>query len=217
VPDTPESHGAERAEMVQRQLIGRGIRDDRVLSAMRAVPRHLFVPESVRGAAYTDQPLPIGWQQTISQPLMVALLLEALELRGDETVLDIGTGSGYQAALLSRLARRVVSIEIVPELGYLASGTLARLRCRNVTVRTGDGTLGAPDEAPFNAIVVAAASHRAPPPLVSQLADGGRLVVPVGSGTWQQLTRIRRLGIQLTKEDLGACAFVRLRGAHGEA
>jgi len=202
--------------MVQEQLIERGIRDDRVLSAMRSVPRHLFVPESVRRAAYSDQPLPIGWQQTISQPLMVALLLEALELRGDETVLDVGTGSGYQAALLARLARRVLSVEIVPELAYLASGTLERLRVRNVTVVVADGGLGAPEAAPFDAIVVAAASPSVPPPLVAQLADGGRLVVPVGTGTWQRLVRVRRSGRELTEQQLGACAFVRLRGAHGE-
>jgi protein-L-isoaspartate(D-aspartate) O-methyltransferase len=202
--------------MVREQLIERGIRDDRVLSAMSAVPRHLFVPETVRAAAYSDQPLPIGWQQTISQPLMVALLLEALELRGEESVLDVGTGSGYQAALLARLARRVVSVELVPELAYLASGALERLRVRNVTVVVGDGGLGAPEAAPFDAIVVAAASASVPPPLVSQLADGGRLVMPLGSGTWQQLVRIRRHGRALTEDRLGACAFVRLRGAHGE-
>jgi protein-L-isoaspartate(D-aspartate) O-methyltransferase len=214
--ESPASHGAERAEMVQEQLIGRGIRDDRVLSAMRSAPRHLFVPETVRHAAYSDQPLPIGWRQTISQPLMVALLLQALELRGDENVLDVGTGSGYQAALLARLARRVVSVEIVPELAYLASGALERLRVRNVAVVVGDGGLGAPEAAPFDAIVVAAASPRVPPPLVSQLADGGRLVVPVGTGKWQSLVRIRRRAGELSEEQLGACAFVRLRGAHGE-
>jgi len=203
----------------QRRLmvahIARQVRDTRVLDAMLAVPRHLFVPEHVRVTAYSDAPVAIGRGQTISQPLMVAILLEALELRGSERVLDVGTGSGYQTALLAQLAAEVWSIEIIPELAERARGALAQIGARNVHLVTGDGSLGWSDAGPYDAIVVAAASPRIPPPLVAQLADHGRLVMPVGERYVQRLIRVRRHGGQVTSEDLGGCVFVPLVGEHG--
>ncbi|MEQ9321334.1 MAG: protein-L-isoaspartate(D-aspartate) O-methyltransferase, partial [Polyangiaceae bacterium] len=207
---------AAREAMVEHQLRRRGIRDERVLDAMGRVPRHLFVPESKRAEAYADRPLPIGYAQTISQPLMVATMLEALELVGGEMVLEVGAGSGYQAAVLGTLARSVIALEIVPELVEQGRGNLSAAGIDNVEVRLADGGLGLVDEGPFSAIVVAAGAPVVPPPLVGQLAPGGRLVIPVDDGWGQMLTRIRRAEDgTTTTERLGGCAFVPLTGAHG--
>jgi len=212
----PDPDVAAREAMVERQLRGRGIQDERVLAAMRRVPRHLFVPESLRDRAYTDGPLPIGHGQTISQPLMVATMIEALELAGEELVLEVGAGSGYEAAVLGVLARRVVALEIIPELVELGRRNLARAGIDNVEVRLGDGGLGLQDEGPFEAIIVAAGAPRIPEPLVAQLAVGGRLVIPVDDLWGQMLTRVRRAQDgTLRTERLGGCAFVPLTGAHG--
>ncbi len=202
-----------RRDMVAH--IARHVRDQRVLIAMAAVPREPFVPEPIRATAYADHPLPIGKGQTISQPLMVAIMLEALELRGPERVLEVGTGSGYQAALLSHLAGEVWSVEIVPELAERARLALAQLEAENLHVVVGDGGLGWPAAGPFDAIVVAASSPHVPAALLQQLADGGRLVMPIGDDRGQELIRIRRRGGDLVRQRLGACRFVPLVGEHG--
>jgi protein-L-isoaspartate(D-aspartate) O-methyltransferase len=205
----------EAAQMVRVQLLKHGIRDRRVLSAMRSVPREAFVPAHLRQFAYADCPLPIGADQTISQPLMVATMLAALGLAGNERVLDVGTGSGYQAALLGELAREVVSIEVVPALAAKAAAALARLGYDNVEVVTADGSRGWPSRAPYDAIVVGAGAPEVPRPLIEQLAPGGRLVVPVGGDREQQLVRVTRSRDQLVEERLGPCIFVPLVGSHG--
>lgn len=202
--------------MVEQQIVSRGIQSERVLEAMRKVERHLFVPERLRHAAYDDSPLPLEHGQSISQPYIVALMTELLDLRGSEKVLDVGTGSGYQAAILSLLAARVVSIERIPELAETARQRLDRLGYTNVTVVVGDGTLGWPDEAPYDAIVVAAASGETPAPLVDQLASGGRLVLPIGDGGMQTLFRLtRREDGTVLRESYGPVVFVPLIGKHG--
>ncbi len=201
--------------MVEEQLIRRGIVDERVLEAMRRVPRHLFVPEDLRHLAYRDSPLPIGEGQTISQPYIVALMTQALELKGSEKVLEIGTGSGYQAAILSLLAREVYTVERIPSLAERAERTLARLGYKNVRVKVGNGSLGWPEHAPYEGIIVTAATEQVPPPLREQLADGGRLVAPVG-GRWSQtLIRLRRRGDQFIREHLTSVVFVPLVGKYG--
>lgn len=177
-----------REEMVEDQLIARGVQDPRVLAAMRRVPRHEFVPPAEQPEAYDDGPLPIGYQQTISQPYIVALMTELLELDADDRVLEVGTGSGYQAAILGELAHEVFSIEIVAPLAERAKATLARLGYGNVVVRHGDGYAGWPEHAPFDGIIVTAAPPTIPEPLKRQLAVGGRLVVPVGRGN--QMLRV---------------------------
>ena len=182
---------AEREAMVDRQIRRRGIRDPRVLEAMREVPRHRFIPPPVRQMAYHDQPLPIGSDQTISQPYIVAYMTEAAEIAPDDKVLEIGTGSGYQAAVLGEIAREVYTIEIIPELAEQARRTLAELGYDNVHVRTGNGYLGWPEQAPFDAIVVTAAPDEVPQALVDQLAVGGRMVIPVGT-TFQEMMIIER-------------------------
>ncbi|MBI1749350.1 MAG: protein-L-isoaspartate(D-aspartate) O-methyltransferase [Acidobacteria bacterium] len=204
-----------RREMVQEQIRDRGIRCPRVLDAMLRVPRHEFVPEDLIDGAYADQPLPIGEGQTISQPFMVGAMTEALELEGEERVLEVGTGSGYQAALLALLAREVHSVESIAGLATAAQERLARLGCSNVHVHTGDGTLGWAEAAPYDAIVVTAAAPRIPPPLVEQLAEGGRLVIPVGPATEQELLLVRKNCGQTTSEALHYCRFVPLLGRHG--
>jgi len=206
---------AQCREMVEKQIRGRGIRDSRVLAAMLAVPRHAFVPQQFMAGAYNDQPLAIGEGQTISQPFMVGSMTEALELSPDDRVLEIGTGSGYQAAVLSLLARAVYTVESRPELAEAAQGRLADLGYHNVHVKIGDGTMGWAEEAPYNAIVVTAAAPLVPPPLLEQLADGGRLVLPVGSAETQELMRIRRRGTQTFNELFYHCRFVPLVGRHG--
>ncbi|MFL7809819.1 MAG: protein-L-isoaspartate(D-aspartate) O-methyltransferase [Anaerolineae bacterium] len=205
----------ERKEMVRRQIKGRRIQDELVLEAMRTVPRHRFVPPYVRGSAYRDAPLPIGEGQTISQPYVVAFMTAALQLSGGEKVLEIGTGSGYQAAVLALIAGEVISVERLPRLAEEARRTLAELGYDNVRVVVGDGTQGWPEEAPYDAIMVTAASPEVPAPLLQQLADGGRLVAPVGPRHTQQLVRVRREGEEFGREDLLGVAFVPLIGEHG--
>lgn len=204
-----------RVRMVEEQLLARGIRDRRVLETMRRVPRHLFVPGNYRALAYIDRPLPLGFGQTISQPYIVALMTEALGLTGEEKVLEIGTGSGYQAAILSRLARRVYTIELIQELARGAGETLTRIGCLNATVIHADGTLGLAKEAPFDAIIVTAAASEVPKPLIDQLAEDGRLVAPIGERYVQNLLRIIKKEGRLHQEDLGSCAFVPLIGGSG--
>jgi protein-L-isoaspartate(D-aspartate) O-methyltransferase len=201
--------------MVHGQLTSRGIRDARVLDAMRRVPRDAFVPRESRGLAYTDRALPIAGGQTISQPYMVALMTEALELQPADRVLEVGTGSGYQAAILGELAARVTTIERHAELADGARATLASLGYANVTVVVGDGSRGWPEGAPYDAILVAAGSPRVPPSLTTQLADGGRLVVPVGPREHQTLTLVRRVGGQLVEATREGCVFVPLIGEEG--
>jgi protein-L-isoaspartate(D-aspartate) O-methyltransferase len=204
-----------RARMVAEQMAARDITDERVLQAMRTVPRHLFIPESRQGQAYHDRPLSIGYGQTISQPYIVAYMTAALELTGEEKVLEIGTGSGYQCAVLSRVARTVVSVERVPELAETARNNLQSLGYDNVSVIVGDGSLGVPEEAPFDAIMLTAAAPDVPDPLRQQLADDGRLVAPVGSRYDQVLVRLRRSGDHWDREMLGPVIFVPLTGKHG--
>jgi protein-L-isoaspartate(D-aspartate) O-methyltransferase len=204
-----------RDDMIAQQLLKRGIRDERVLQMMRDIPRHLFVAPRYRSMAYEDMPLPIGHEQTISQPLMVAMMTQALQLRGHERVLEIGTGSGYQAAILSRLAAVVFSIERIPTLAADARATLAALGIMNVHVLVGDGSLGLPEHGPYNAIVVAAASPKIPPPLVDHLKLGGRLVIPVGDRQEQTLIRLTATRDRPQVEHLGGCRFVPLIGQQG--
>jgi protein-L-isoaspartate(D-aspartate) O-methyltransferase len=201
----------DRERMVEEQIEARGVRDPRVLDALRAVPRHEFVPAEERGHAYRDRPLPIGHGQTISQPYIVAVMTELLELAGDEKVLEIGTGSGYQAAVLSLLAREVYTIEIVPELARRAGADLARLGYSNVQVRQGDGYRGWPEHAPFDAILVTAAPEHVPQPLVDQLAVGGRLVLPVGD-VFQDLVLVTRDESGVHQERLLGVRFVPMTG-----
>lgn len=172
--------------MVERQIESRGVKDPRVLAAMRATPRHLFVPTELRGQAYEDHPLPIGHGQTISQPYIVAVMTELLDIRPESKVLEIGTGSGYQTAVAARLASHVYSIEIVPELARSATALLAKLGIRNVTVRQGDGYQGWPEHAPFDRIIVTAAPPEIPAKLVEQLKAGGKMVIPVGKSPLDQ-------------------------------
>ena len=204
-----------RAEMVEKQLCRRGLHDARVLEAMRAVPRHEFVPAEFRGRAYEDAPVPIGEGQTISQPYIVAAMTASLRLTGKERVLEIGAGSGYQAAVLGSLAREVFTIESRPELATSAAERVARLGYANVHVHCGDGTLGLPEFAPFDAILVAAASPATPAPLLAQLADGGRMVIPVGSVENQELQLVERVSDKIRITTLEPCRFVPLVGAHG--
>jgi protein-L-isoaspartate(D-aspartate) O-methyltransferase len=200
---------------VRWQIQERGVEDERVLEAMRAVPRHQFVPAHLRGAAYRDAPLPIGEGQTISQPYIVAYMTAALELTGDERVLEVGTGSGYQAAVLALIAEQVISIERLPRLATEARERLAELGYDNVAVVVGDGSQGWPDEAPYDAIMVTAASPDVPAPLRWQLGEDGRLVAPIGPRYSQQLVRIRRAGHRFRSENLLGVAFVPLIGEHG--
>jgi protein-L-isoaspartate(D-aspartate) O-methyltransferase len=205
----------QRASMVERQLRRRGISDERVLRAMGAVPREHFVPEGVRRSSYNDSALPIGHEQTISQPWVVAAICQALDLEGDEEVLEIGTGSGYSAAVLAHLADHVVSIERVPELGEWARDRLHELGIRNVEVVIGDGSRGYAERAPYDAIAVHAASPEAPHSLLSQLAPSGRLVVPIATGSADLLTAFIRENGHLRQETIGPTRFVPLIGAEG--
>jgi protein-L-isoaspartate(D-aspartate) O-methyltransferase len=201
--------------MLERLAAG-GITDPRVLDAMGAIPRHALVPDALQAQAYQDSALPIGEGQTISAPGIVAAMSQALELSGEENVLEIGTGSAYQAAILSRLAARVVSVERVPRLAARARRTLDALGVSNVVVYLGDGTRGRPAEAPFEAIVVTAGGPTVPEPLLDQMAVGGRLVGPFGRRDEQRLMRIRRLSrLDYTQEVIGRCRFVDLIGSHG--
>ena len=201
--------------MIQEQLLSRGVKDPRVLGAMRKVPRHLFVESAFANRAYGDNPLPIGEKQTISQPYMVGLMTQALELQGDEKVLEIGTGSGYQTAVLAELCQNVFSIEKIGFLASRARAVLDRLGHYNVAIHVGDGTLGWADHAPFDAILVTAGSPGLPRPLVEQLSVGGRLVIPLGDEQSQALKRLRRTATGEEEEVLGECRFVKLWGKYG--
>ena len=207
----------QRKKMVDAQIRSRGIRDARVLRAMEKIPRHLFVDEGLIDQAYNDSPLPIGEKQTISQPYIVALMTEALELDGREKVLELGTGSGYQAAILAELADRVFTIERIASLAQKARRLLESLNYYNVVIRVGDGTYGWREESPFDAILVTAGSPSIPRMLVEQLAVGGRLVIPVGGRYTQNLIKLTRLSENpddVRQEDLGGCRFVSLIGEH---
>lgn len=203
----------ERHRMVVEQIMRRGIRDPRLLQAMKTVPRHLFVPEEVRHLAYADGPLPIGFGQTISQPFIVAFMTDLLRLKGDERVLEVGTGSGYQAAILAQLAREVHTVEMIPPLAERAAALLAAYP--NVYCHQGDGSLGWPEAQPYDGIIVTAAAPRVPPSLLAQLAEGGRLVLPVGSRGDQLLEVWEREGEEYKKRVELPVAFVPLRGRDG--
>jgi protein-L-isoaspartate(D-aspartate) O-methyltransferase len=213
--DETDALARERQRMVDHQLRGRDITDRQVLAAMGQVPRHRFVRPIDLPLAYADAPLPIGHRQTISQPYIVALMTQLLESRPGDTVLEIGTGSGYQAAILARLVRRVISIERIPELAEQARQALAEIGATNVEVVEGDGTRGYLDEAPFAGILVTAGAPRVPEPLRDQLAEGGRLVLPVGSRDAQILERWTRRGEDLHRERITPVAFVPLIGDQG--
>ncbi len=204
-----------RLKMVEEQLISRGVKDPRVIAAMQKIPRHLFVEEALQNQAYTDHPLPIGEKQTISQPYIVALMTEALELKGTEKVLEIGAGSGYQTAILAELAQKVFSIERIRSLAIKARKLLFELGYFNVEIKIFDGTYGWVEEGPFDAIIVTAGGPEIPKPLLDQLAVGGRLVIPVGDAYVQDLIRLRKKEDGIHKEDLGGCRFVKLIGKYG--
>jgi protein-L-isoaspartate(D-aspartate) O-methyltransferase len=204
----------ERLRMVDEQLVARAIADERVLAAMRKVPRHLFVDEALRERAYGDHALPIGEEQTISQPYIVALMTSLLALTGREKVLEVGTGSGYQTAVLAELARRVCSIERLPRLAERARAVLEGLGYNTVWVRVGGGTLGWSDEAPFDRIIVTAGGPTVPPPLFEQLASDGRMVLPLGDTESQTLTVVENVGGVMKRTPHGECKFVRLVGKY---
>jgi protein-L-isoaspartate(D-aspartate) O-methyltransferase len=201
--------------MVDEQIARRGICDEKVLSAFRKVPRHAFIPEEFHASAYSDHPLPIGEDQTISQPYMVALMTECLKLKGGETVLEIGTGSGYQAAILAEIAGEVFSVERLKALADRASAALARLGYRNFSVKVDDGTLGWAEYSPYDGIIVTAAAPQIPATLARQLKEGGRLVIPVGDRFSQVLTVAKRTGNDLELERVCGCVFVPLVGREG--
>ena len=213
--DTAEFEAA-RHEMVARQIRDRGIGDERVLNAMRAVPRHLFVPPEYKSRVYSDEPLPIGEEQTISQPFMVAAMADALLLQGHERVLEIGGGSGYQAAVLSQLALEVIAIEARPALAAAAADRIDRLGYRNVSLKIGDGSAGWPSCAPYAAILVTAAAPSVPQPLVDELAEGGRLLIPIGQDEHQELLRLVKKEGRIDRQSLYACRFVPLVGRYGQ-
>ncbi len=204
-----------REKMVKNQLIPRGISDQGVLKAMRKVPRHLFVEEALGGEAYNDHPLPIGHQQTISQPYIVALMTQALELTGKERALEIGTGCGYQTAILAELSERVYTIERIRPLMEEARTLLAELNYKNIIFSAFDGTVGWREYEPFDAIMVTAGAGKIPQPLLDQLADGGRMIIPIGDRTSQELIKITRDQDRYQKKYLGGCRFVDLIGVHG--
>jgi protein-L-isoaspartate(D-aspartate) O-methyltransferase len=202
---------AARKGMVQQQIVARGISDENVINAMLEVERHKFVPEKFEKLAYLDHPLPIGEEQTISQPYVVALMTEKLALKKDERVLEVGTGSGYQAAILSVIVEEVYTIEIIPSLANSAAQRLKKLGFSNVYVKCGDGFLGWPEAAPFDAIIITCAPPEVPEPLVEQLADGGRLIVPLGEG-FQMLTLFKKIKGRLEKTEIIPVRFVPMKG-----
>lgn len=211
--ELPDDYGPARQRMVIQQIEARGVRDERVLEAMRTVPRHLFVPEAYVPMAYADYPLAIGEGQTISQPYIVAFMTEQLELEPGARVLEIGTGSGYQAAILAEIAAEVYTIEIIPVLGERAREVLERLGYENVHVRIGDGHKGWPEKAPFDAVIVTCAPEKIPSALVEQLREGGRIIIPVGeSGSVQELVRGRKEDGRLITSDVLPVRFVPMVG-----
>ncbi len=206
-------YSSRREAMVAGDIERRGVRAENVLKAMRAVPRHLFVPERLRSRAYQDSPLPIGLGQTISQPYVVALMTDALQLDGDDRVLEIGTGSGYQAAVLAEIVAEVYSVEIIPELAAGAAANLKAAGYDAVATRTGDGYYGWPRAGPFDAIIVTAAANHVPPPLVEQLKTGGRLILPLGSTTYvQTLTLLRKTEEKVLVDQMDSVRFVPMVG-----
>jgi len=211
----PYPRADERLMMVERQIAARGIRDPRVLSALQEIPRHLFVPPPYDKSAYEDCPLPIGNGQTISQPYIVALMTELLVLQPADNVLEIGTGCGYQAAVLAALVHQVTSIERIPLIARLAMENLASVSIKNVEVIVGDGTVGFPEKAPYDGIIITAATPSVPLPLIEQLAEGGRLVAPVGGRDIQELIRLRKKDGSITEEHHGGVRFVPLIGECG--
>ncbi|MDD5255188.1 MAG: protein-L-isoaspartate(D-aspartate) O-methyltransferase [Candidatus Omnitrophica bacterium] len=205
-----------RERMVEEQIRSRGITDARVIDALRKVKRHAFIPEALINSAYEDHPVPIGEGQTISQPYIVALMSESLRLTGNEKVLEVGTGSGYQAAVLAELAKEVYSIERIASLQTRAESLLAELGYRTVHLKSGDGTLGWPQEAPFERIIITAAAAKVPPALIEQLAEGGLLIAPIGEDRLSQiLTLIEKKGATLISTPVCGCVFVPLIGKHG--
>ena len=204
-----------RERMVKNQLIPRGINDERVLQVMGKIPRHLFIEEALAGEAYNDHPVPIGEKQTISQPYIVALMTEALELKGTEKTLEIGTGSGYQTAILAELSSRVYTIERIKSLLVNARELLAQLGYNNILFKAFDGTLGWKEYAPFDAIMVTAGSPSLPKPLIDQLADNGRIIIPVGDRYSQELIKVIKKEEGLEQKGFGGCRFVNLIGVHG--
>lgn len=205
----------QRKQMMDRQLRARDIEDARILTAFEEIPRHLFMPENMRPAAYEDRAIQIGFQQTISQPFIVAYMIDLLDLRGSERVLEVGTGSGYQAAILSRLAREVHTIELIPDLAERAAQVLAGIGVTNVFIHIGDGSQGWTNAAPYGAIIVAAAGPRVPYSLLEQLADHGRMILPVGEPGFQKLELWRREEDSFVQETLIPVAFVPLKGDEG--
>jgi len=216
---SPDRRTPEREKMVAQQIEGRGVRDKAVLLAMRRVPRHLFVPPDMQSMAYDDRPLPIGMGQTISQPYIVAYMTEQLGLKPDDRVLEVGTGSGYQAAVAAEIVREVCTVEIIPELGRPAAERLAAMGYTNILTRTSDGYNGWKEHAPYDAIIVTAAASHVPPPLLQQLRPGGRIVIPVGSTPWtQDLVLVRKAPDgRATTQILIGVAFVPLTRAVGGA
>jgi len=205
----------QRALMVDRHVAARGITDPRILQAMREVPRHLFVSQVVATKAYGPGALPIGSNQTASQPYIVARMIAMLDLSGIEKVLEVGTGTGYQAAVLSKIAAKVFSIERIPELGARATELIRKLKIHNVSIKVFDGTYGWSDQAPFDRIIISAAAPEVPEPLIQQMARTGVMVLPIGSGKSQRLARVRRVGTGVQIEDCGTAEFVPLVGRFG--
>ncbi|MDY6792257.1 MAG: protein-L-isoaspartate(D-aspartate) O-methyltransferase [Thermodesulfobacteriota bacterium] len=213
--DDSIKHKRQRKEMVKRQIVARGITDEKVITAMSNVPRHLFVSEALTDQAYGDFPLPIGEQQTISQPYIVAEMTQALQLGKEDRVLEIGTGSGYQAAIIAQIAYRVYTIERIHSLLLKARSLFDKLLYHNIITRYSDGTSGWADESPFDAIIITAGAPSIPQTLVNQLAVGGRMVIPVGDRYSQELIKLHREKNGIHKTNLGGCRFVKLIGEHG--
>ena len=214
-PELIQSYAGQRSKMVEEQLVERGIKDLRLLEVMSRVPRHLFVQESLQHRAYGDTPLPIGENQTISQPYIVGAMTEALDLKGEERVLEIGTGSGYQTAIIAELCRQVFTIERLNNLSRKAQNILESLSYMNIVFKMFDGTYGWPDQAPFDAILITASAPEIPDSLVKQLGDGGRLVAPIGEADKQKLVVLTKNGDRVSSRGLGHCKFVPLIGKYG--
>ena len=214
-PELIQSYAGQRRKMVEEQLVERGINDLRLLEVVSRVPRHLFVQESLQHRAYGDTPLPIGENQTISQPYIVGAMTEALDLKGEERVLEIGTGSGYQTAIIAELCRQVFTIERLNNLSRKAQNVLESLNYMSIVFKMFDGTYGWPDQAPFDAILITASAPEIPGSLVKQLGDGGRLVAPIGEADKQKLVVLTKNGDRVSRRDLGDCKFVPLIGKYG--